>query len=147
MNLAQALKLKNRLAGELVRKQQVLQRENARRSDSVSTVNRESVWEDIINLSDELGFLKGKIANANVGIYSKLERMAELKSRISFITNLNKREGEEVSFIGREQEKLTYKWDSTINQERADALINSIQEAIDLLQDEVDAYNAVTTIS
>lgn len=146
MNLAQALKLKNRLAGELVRKQQILQRENSRRSDSVSKVDRESVWNEIVDISDQLGVLKGRITRANVGIYPSLERMAELKSRIAFLNNLPKREGEDVSFVGRDNEKLTYTWDSFINQERADDEVTQLQEEINTLQDKVDAYNATTQL-
>lgn len=147
MNLSQALKQKNRLAGELVRQQQILQRENARRNDSVSKVNREAVWKTIQDLSDQLGVLKGKITVANVGIYPSLERMAELKSLITFVQQLNKREGSEVEFIGRDQEKLTYTWESTINQEKADALVASYQTQLNLLQDTVDTYNATTQIA
>lgn len=146
MNLAQALKQKNRLAGELVRNQQILQRENARRSDSVSKVDREAVWNRIQQLSEELGELKGKITTANVGIYPALERMAELKARIAYVNSLPKREGEEVQFVGRDQEKLTYTWDSHINQTTADTMVAEIQKQIDTLQDQVDAYNATTQV-
>lgn len=146
MNLAQALKQKNRLAGELVRQQQILQRENARRSDSVSTVDREAVYERILEISEELGELKGKITQANVNIYPALERMAELKSRIAFVQGLQKREGEEVVFVGRDQEQVKYTWDSFINQQRADETVAELQEQINDLQDEVDAYNATTEI-
>lgn len=146
MNLAQALKQKNRLAGELVRQQQILQRENARRSDSVSQVDRDAVYEKILSLSDELGELKGKITQANVNIYPALERMAELKSRISFLQGLAKREGEEVVFVGRDQEQVKYQWDSFINQEKCDETVAELQEQINDLQDEVDAYNATTEV-
>ena len=146
MNLAQALKQKNRLAGELVRQQQILQRENARRSDSMSTVDRSEVFEKILSLSDQLGELKGKITQANVNIYPALERMAELKSRISFVQSLPKREGEEITSVGYNQEKLTYKWDSFITQEKCDEMVAELQEQINDLQDEVDTYNATTEI-
>jgi hypothetical protein len=147
MNLSNALKQKNRLAGELVRQQQILQRENARRNDNTSKVNREEVWQTIQKISDQLGILKGQITIANIGIYPALERMAELKSRISFIQSLDKREGEEVSFIGRDQEKLVYQWDSIINQERSDKLVAEYQIQINDLQDTVDAYNSTTQIA
>lgn len=147
MNLSQALKQKNRLAGELVRQQQILQRENARRNDSVSTVDREAVYEKILSLSDELGELKGKITQANVNIYPALERMAELKARIAFLQGLQKREGEEVVFVGRDQEQVKYQWDSFINQETCDETVAELQEQINDLQDEVDAYNATTEVA
>ena len=146
MNLSQALKLKNRLAGELVRQNQILQRENARRSDSKSNVDCNSVWTEILRLSDQLGELKGKITQANVGIYPMLERMAELKSRISFVQGLPKREDEEVQFIGRDQEKLTYQWSSFITQEKSDQMVKELQEQINNLQDQVDAYNATNEV-
>jgi len=146
MKLSQALKLKNRLAGELVRQNQILQRENARRSDSKSQVDRDAVWNEILKLSDQLGELKGKITQANVGIYPMLERMAELKSRIAFVQGLPKREDEEVQFIGRDQEKLTYQWSSFITQEKSDQMVKELQEQINNLQDQVDAYNATTDI-
>ena len=146
MTLSNALKQKNRLAGELVRQQQILQRENARRSDGVSTVDRDEVWNKIQQLSNELGDLKGKITIANVGIYVALERMAELKSRISYVQGLQKREGEEITFVGRDQEKLVYKWDSYINQEKCDGMVAALQLQINDLQDKVDSYNHKTEI-
>lgn len=145
MNLAQALKQKNRLAGELVRQQQILQRENARRNDCVSTVDREAVFGKVITLSVELGALKAKIAKANVGIYSAIERMAEFKSQISFLQGLTKRVGEEIAYIGSDK-TTTYTWDSYITQEKCDEMVAELQEKINGLQDEVDAYNATTTI-
>jgi hypothetical protein len=146
MNLAQALKAKNRIAGELVRQQQILQRENARRSDSVSTVNRQEVWQGIIELSEKLGTLKGMITQANVNIYPALERMAELKARIAYLNGLPKREGEEITSVGYNQEKLVYKWDSLITQQKSDELVADLQQEINDLQDEVDSYNATTEV-
>lgn len=146
MTLSNALKQKNRLAGELVRLQQILLRENERRSDSTSTVDRQSIWDKIITVSNDLGVIKGKISEANIGIYSKLERMAELKSRISYLKTLPVHEGEEVVFVGRDQEKMVYTWNSFINQESIDLKVESIQEEINSLQDEVDLYNATTEI-
>lgn len=147
MNLSQALKEKTRLAGELVRQQQILQRENSRRSDSTSKVDRQSIWEKIQTISTSLGELKGKISTANVGIYPFLERMAEFKSRISYLNSLPSRDGEELAFIGRDQEKMSYMWNSFINQEAKDKLISELQMQINDLQDKVDAYNATTQIN
>ena len=146
MNLSQALKMKNRLAGELVRQQEILQRENARRSDNVSKIDRQKIWESILSLSLQLGELKGKITRANFNIYPVLERMAELKSRISFLNGLPYKEGEEMSFVGRDQEKVVYQWNSFINQQKSDELVAELQETINQCQDEVDQFNATTLI-
>lgn len=146
MTLSQALKQKNRMAGELVRLQNIFQRENARRSDSVSAVDREKVWDNIFQVSRDLGELKGKISKANIGIYSKIERMAEYKSRIAFVNSLMKKDGEERVYIGAAQTPEVYTWNSFINQETADQIISELQENINNLQDEIDIYNASTSI-
>lgn len=147
MKLSQALKQKTRLAGELSRLQNIFCRENSRRSDNNSQVDRGEVWNKIISTSDELGKLKGAISQANVPIYPKLERMAELKSRISYIENLPKREDTEILFVGRDQEKVVYTWNSHINQQVSDALTSEIQKQINILQDDVDNFNATTEVT
>lgn len=147
MKLSQALKQKNRLAGEIARNQQILHRENARRDDQKKTVDREQIYALIKKLSEELGSIKARIATANVGIYSKLERMAEMKSHIAFLQGLPKREDTEIQFIGRDQEKLTYQWDSYVTQVKCDTWVAELEKKIQVLQDEVDTYNATTEIS
>lgn len=146
MKLSQALKIKNRLAGEVARLNQILHRENSRRNDSQSKVDRESIWQQALKTSEELGALKGRIATANVGIYSKLERMGEIKARIAFINSLPKRTGEEIVPLHGDREPLKYTWDSYITQEKADEMVVELQKQIQELQDEVDAYNATTEI-
>lgn len=146
MNLSTALKNKNRLAGEIVRQQQILQRENSRRSDTKSNVKCDSVLNKILELSTQLGELKGKIATANVGIYTSLERMAEYKSLIVFYQSLPKRDADEIQYSGRDNEKTVYTWECFISQEKSDVLVADLQSKINDLQDTVDAYNASTTI-
>ena len=71
MKLNQALKTKSRMVGELNRLQQIFQRENARRNDSTSKVDRTALWDQIIKLSTEIGELKAKIVVANIKVYPK----------------------------------------------------------------------------
>ena len=142
MKLSQALKIKNRLAGEIAQKQQILQRENARRNDNVTADIREETYNQIRKLSDELGELKAKICKANIGIYAKLERMAEMKAHIAFITNLPKREGQDIQLFGRDQEKVIYTWDSFIPQQKCDTMVAELQQKIGAFQDEIDIYNS-----
>ena len=146
MKLNQALKVKNRLAGEVARLNQILYRENSRRNDNPSTVNREEVWNKIVTTSNDLGELKGRISTANVGIYAKLERMGELKARIASIISLPKRVGEEIVPLHGDRQPLTYKWDAFITQEKVDVMVVDLQEQIEELQDDVDSYNATTEI-
>ena len=144
--LSTALKLKSRLAGELVRLQAILQRENSRKSDSVSTVDRQEIWNKILETSNKLGELKGKITVANIGIYPILEQMSELKSRIAFINNLPKRVGTEIEPSYGNSERITYAWDSFITQEKADEMVALLQSEINEKQDQIDQYNGTTSI-
>ena len=146
MKLNQALKTKSRMVGELNRLQQIFQRENARRNDSTSKVDRTALWDQIIKLSTEIGELKAKIVVANIKVYPKLERMSELKGRIKFITQLTKRDGEEVHRGYTAAPATTYTWDSCISQEKEDVMVKELQEQINTLQDEIDIINATTDI-
>lgn len=144
--LNQSLKQKSRLAGELVRLQAILARENARREDSVSTVNRDDIWKQILDTSNKLGELKGRITVANIGIYPILERMSELKSRIAFLNSLPKRAGTEVEPSYGNNERITHTWESFITQEKADGMVVLLQKEINDSQDVVDQYNGSTSI-
>lgn len=146
MNIAMALKLKNRLAGEINSLQSIFERENARRNDSVSKVDCKNVWEKILATSDQLGLVKARIAEANVPIYANLERMAELKSRAAFLNGLKTREGNEIIPGGHYQERQVYQWSSFFNQEQVDEMVADLRKQIEALQDACDIYNNKTEI-
>ena len=144
MKLTKALKLKNRLVGEINQLQQVLQRENSRRNDNPSKVNCQEVYNQLASKRNELINLKSAICRVNAGnivkdggIYGKIAMMTEMKSYINFLNTLPKREGEELTLIGSNREKLSYQWTAFINQEKADQYIQVTQAEINTLQDEV----------
>ncbi|HQI45194.1 MAG TPA: hypothetical protein PLC59_03985 [Bacteroidales bacterium] len=141
MKLSQALKEKKRLADELARQKEILQRENARRSDKPSGAYLIEVWNKIHSIPLELNELKFKIAQANINIYPVLARKEEYKKLIAFLQRLNKRENEEVFYINKNKEKLSYKWDCFINHSKCDKLIENLQNEINKMQDEIDVYN------
>lgn len=147
MKLNKALKLKNTLAGQLKHQQNILARENSRRLDSSSNVDREAVYNKITALRLELIDLKTKITKANVGIYAKLAEMEELKGFITYIQMLETKHGvfEEIVGMGqREPKKVDYS--AYLTQEKVDGLVIETQKQIDVLQDKIDEYNAATDI-
>ena len=147
LKLQTALKLKNRLAGEMSRLQGIVRRENSRRNDNPSKVKTGDVFNELNETRTKLVALKSAIATANVAIYPQLAAMEEIKSFIVFLQTLPTREGEEVAFVGRDQEKLTYQWNVFLSQEVVDAMVKVQQDKIAELQDEVDAFNATKTIT
>lgn len=146
MKIHKALKVKNRLAGELARLQEIFKRENSRRCDNPSTVDREKVFQDIQTTASNLSGIKASIARANTGICGKLQELSQAKADINFLNSLPCREGEEITFVGRDQEKLTYKWTAHLNREAIDKLVSAQQGVINNLQDEIDTYNAETEV-
>ena len=145
MNLSKSLKVKNSLVGKLNRHKQILLRENSRRNDNVSKVNPAQIYDEMLFVSEKLGRLKAAIAKANIGIYDKIERMAELKDRITYLQSLQTREGEEV-VLGYNQDKLVYQWTTFINNEKRDKLIQELQILIESYQDNIDEFNILTKV-
>ena len=146
MKLTKALKLKNQLVGEINALKEIFKRENSRRNDNPSKIDCSKVFIELTDKREQLIKLKASISKANVDIYDKINRMAELKDYINFLNGLPKREGEELTLIGLNREKLMYNWTAYLNQEEVDKLVNSLKEDINALQDAVDNYNAVKDI-
>ena len=146
MKLIKALKIKNRVAGDLARAQEIFRRENSRRDDDSSKVDRTEAWNVISSKKAELIRIKTAITKANVGIYHALAEMEELKGMIRYVQLLDTREGEEVSYEGMNAQKVTYVWTAQLNQEAVDGLITHYQNRLNELQDEVDEYNATTDV-
>lgn len=144
IKLHTALKLKNRLAGEVARLQQVLARENSRRADNPSKVDRAVADTALQTARNKLVAIKSAISAANVLIYPTLARMEETKSALSFYQGLNTREGIETMFTHTGNIDLMHT--AYLNREAVDVLVAKLQDDINALQDSVDAYNASTTI-
>ena len=147
MNISKALKVKNRLAGEVVRLQEVFKRENSRRNDNPSKVDPAAVFAELMVTRNKLISLKGAINEASAPISVKLAELAELKQYINFLNSVPNREGEELTLIGSNREKLVYTWTSLLNREGLDKLVVLAQNEVNTLQDEVDTFNAVTSVN
>jgi hypothetical protein len=151
ITLARALKEKNRIVGEINSLKKIFERENSRIENNTSTqVNREELWNKILDRTQKLIILKSKIAATNVNIYSLIEEMAELKTRIIFLQSLIKVEGtEEVNtFILEKYPNYKPKvYTAYFNVTKVDEEVSELQKKIAFIQDEIDEYNAKTKIT
>ncbi len=151
--LTQALKQKNRLAGEIARAREIVQRENSRKHTQPVRADVRAVFDDMVARSRDLAALKGGIAAANAGvldgdrgIYIRLNLQAELRGLIAFLKGLNTKEGEElerVGFLSRDEAARTV-YEATITRDEVDRLVAAYQAEIERLQDEIDAFNVNT---
>lgn len=145
MKIHAALKLKNRLAGEVSRLQQIIVRENCLRSDMERKVNMDEVITKLHETQDSLITVKGAIQKANAGIAKELAMLAELKSTITWLGTIPVREGEEESYHRVEGDKVKT-WSSFMSRARLDKQIEDTQAKINEIQDAIDAFNAVTDV-
>jgi len=155
ISLSQALKRKNRLAGEVARLRQIVERENSRKESKPSRADVRKAFEDSVARSRELAALKGAIAAANAGvvteghgIYGKLNLQAELRGLIAFLKALNAKEGEEVERVGflSRDEATRAIYVAEIKRDEIDRNVVAYQTEIERLQDEIDEFNAATHI-
>lgn len=155
LNLAQALKHKNRLAGEIARAREIIQRENSRKENQATRADVRAIFDRAVAQSRELAAFKGAIAAANAGvvageqgIYGKLNLQAELRGLITFLKGLDTKEGEEVERVGflPRDEAIRTIFVVTIARDEVDRLVASFQLEIEKLQDEIDEFNATTRI-
>jgi hypothetical protein len=156
ISLSQALKRKNRLAGEIARLRAIVERENSRRESQPARADVRSVFEESVALSRHLAALKGAIASANAGvtdsargIYGKLNLQAELRGLITFLKDLGCKEGEvieRVGFLSRD-EAARVVFVAAIKRDEVDRYIAAHEAEIAALQDEIDDFNAATHVS
>ena len=156
LTLAQALKQKNRLAGESTRLREIVKRENSRKESTPARADVRASYNELVATSRQLATLKGAISTANAGaadlsrgIYGKLNLQAELRGLISFLDELSTKEGEEVErvgFLSRDEASKTI-FVAEIKRDEVDRLKREFQKEIEVLQDEIDEFNAATRIS
>ena len=155
VSLSQALKQKNRLAGDVSRLREIVQRENSRKESQPARANVRTAFDESVVRSRELAAFKGAIASANAGvlsndrgIYTKLNLQAELRGLIAFIKGLNTKEGEEVERVGfmSRDDAVRTVYIATITRDEVDRLVVAYQVEIERLQDEIDEFNATTRI-
>ena len=155
ITLSHALKHKNRLAGEVARLREIVQRENSRKETQPARTDVRAAFDESVARSRELAAFKGAIAAANAGvtgldhgIYGKLNLQAELRGLIAFLKDLSTKEGEEierVGFLSRDEAARTV-FVATITRDEVDRLTVAYQTEIERLQDEIDEFNATTRI-
>lgn len=143
MKLVKALKVKNRLIGEMNRLRAIFQRENSRPVGS-SIVDVKQIELEMAKVMAKLVALKTAITKANIGIYEKICKMDELKSMKSFYGGLTTTHGKIRDSYSDNNSYTEY--EAYIKREMVDDIQKAYQNDIDILQDEIDEYNATTSV-
>ena len=145
ITLAQALKEKNRLAGEIARAWALLQTENSKREDIRRVVDVAETYNKIKLYTEKLVELKAKIGVANAGNLERIYRMDEYKSALAKLESINT---DETSVFQRLTESTYKEFKRTVvfNASQILEMREQLQKECNRLQDEMDAFNVATKI-
>lgn len=141
MNLAKALKKKNRLAQKTTKLQNEIQRENSARSDDPRKIKVEDLMAELDQSVDSLIKIKIAIFIASTPMRENILRLSELKSRIVFVQSISTKEGK-VSDYGEDAIEYTVVYDKVWVRDE----VAKCEEEIDDIQEELDKFNHNTEI-
>jgi hypothetical protein len=144
INLAQHLKLKARLSGKLKEMNQQLTSHNSQAENELIPLTEINKRRD--NVSEKLIQAKVMIAQLNTPIMEKLILLPELKGELVLYKGLNTFEGERSSRDWETSEMVKVKYVAFVNREAQQSAVDHLEKSINKLQDEIDAYNGMTTV-
>ena len=146
MTLQKALKLKKKLAGEIAKHASRMRTSNSKEVGTKSDFNAEEEYNSWVEKTVQLIELKKKIYVANMPIVDKIFRLAELKGMIQTLKAVPTKEGKaRLSGYGSNAgEQVDY--EAVISSDQVNSKIEEWEVEIEILQDELDEFNAKTDI-
>ena len=144
ITLAQALKEKNRLAGEIRRLWGLFQSENSCMENHTRSIDVAKTLQTIEHYTAKLIELKTKIGKENAGNLQNMYRLEEAKNRMAKLNETNGSDDDE-----REYTRDTYhyvKRTAIFNEAKLLDMKRKLQIECNGLQDKLDAYNALHSI-
>jgi hypothetical protein len=145
MKLSKALKLKNKKISEYNTLISKMSSHNSYDVDSKKVYNSKELYmETLVKMLDLVKF-KAAIHSTSDPIRADIFRLGELKNLINYVNRLDTREGvvKESSYRG---EPTTSTLVVDFNELEKVALLKSIQDEIEEIQDKIDTFNAVTEL-
>ena len=143
MSLAQALKEKNRIVGEITHLWNLVQNQNSVWETHNRSIDVRETMETIELYTEKLIELKTKIGAANEGNLQNMYALEECKSRMAKFGNLDTTE--DIRYHGLNDEKIIRRT-SVITAAEVIKMTKELQKKCNHLQDALDAYNATHTI-
>ena len=142
ISLAQALKEKSRLAGEITHLWQLFQNENSCLETHKRKIDVKQTLQTIDRYTAKLVELKTKISVANQGTHLRnMEQLAELKKQLNALSLVQGSEDPEFDCKAQ-----WIKRTAVFNEAALESMRKKLLRKIDLLQDQLDAHNAKTEI-
>ena len=145
MNLTKALKHKKKLVKQADEMFVRFSKYNSQPKESVDKGYDPAVaYESWVSLTNELVDLKTKIHIANFPIAHKIFRLGELKNLISRLRNVETKSGSFKEYRYSDAEPVEYVVFLSLFEK--DELIQAWEAELETLQEEIEAFNAITKI-
>ena len=141
MNLTKALKHKKKLVKQADDMYIRFSKFNSNQKDSVG-YDPEQAYNEWVRLTNDLINLKTKIHIANAGIADKIFKLGELKSMATKLRVIDTKEG----IVKDRYSDVTIEYVAYMNLFDRDTRVKELEEQIETLQEEIEAYNALTMI-
>jgi hypothetical protein len=144
MTIKQALKQKNKLIKSITENTKLMQQYNSVEVGNKRPYSSKTLYDKISFDMSQLATLKAKIHVANTPVLSKIFEMSELKSLVSSIKKMDCTEGKSNRDRYRLESEVVLT--SEISLVQRNEMVKELEEKIESIQDELDVYNATTTI-
>lgn len=146
ISLARALKLKNRLAGQLAKLGGRAVAHNSNIVGAKNPYNSLDVFKEYEGVQCKLVEVKTSIQLANASIVRKIIEIGEARSQISLLQGINVTEGPVHQTNYSNDTEVIHEYVAAIGAEKRDTMIAALEFDIDNLQDSIDSHNATTKI-
>lgn len=142
MTISKALKQKNKLVSELKQLKERIEGYTSVIKGNPRPYDIGQLQANVIGKIHELIALKTSIAQANSSVYAKIFELSELKGLVQFYKHLEIKEG----VIAERYSSEPQSFESVLKADQRDALVAEFIERIEVLQDELDEFNALTQL-
>jgi len=144
ITLARALKYKNRLVGKIAAVADTIKRKNSIIKGAEREVDIDDLAALRVKLIKNLVQLKTEINQANGPIISDIFQIAELKSEIVFLNNIDTNHGKANREYYRDAEPIEF--EAVIRFGDVEELKTNTNKKIDAYQEKIDKHNHATVI-
>lgn len=146
ITLTKALKRKKKLLAEIAKYFERFSNNNSHEVSTKTNYDAKENYELWLAKTQELINLKTAIQIANAPIYPKIFEMAEHKAMIDKLRYVNTKSGQHKIPGGYNQPNETVEYNAFLDVVSKDKLVEELEDKIENLQAEIEAFNAVTNI-
>jgi hypothetical protein len=139
--------LKNQLAGQIANLKETLKTQNCRPVKQPFDYDNQDLFRQLRATVDELVRVKTVIAVANISIYDRVFRLAELKGLITSLGTLETKQGTFNEDEGYRGAANPVEYRSQLSRQDVDRLIVELQAEVRDIQDALDEFNATQGVT